>query len=332
MNAARLSLLAPVLLVWLGHDSPLWGQSEFKLPEDPAAWVNSGPISMQTLASKGAVLWFYEEDCPRCRGKWPEMFALAKQYEGKPLVFIAVNSGNSRAEVEQYAGDVGLRWPTLVDQAREFEKQCGIGEISLQNIYQAGIITADGQFRRASASNLAGAADSALAGAKWHVDPAGIPAALQAAWLAIEFGNPAGGAAAVKKGLTANKADIKDAATRLHAAVQEQIKSLVDAAKQADSEGNKWAAYRQYQTAIDVYGSYDLPAELRAAQRQLGEDEAVKKQILAQKALELAAKSLRSPAASTRRGALIKLKKLVEDFPSTDAAAEAQKLIAQAGG
>ncbi|MDX1947001.1 MAG: TlpA disulfide reductase family protein [Pirellulaceae bacterium] len=332
MKTACAVWLVPMLVAGLGSLSPLWGQGEFKLPEDPAAWVNSGPISLKTLAGKGAVLWFYEEGCPRCRDKWPEMYALAKQYEGKPVLFIAVNSGNPRGAVEQYAGDVGLRWPTIVDPTRDFERQCGIGEISLQNIYQAGIITHDGKFRRASWDDLPGAADNALSGAKWNVDPTGIPAALQGAWLAIEFGNPAGGAAAVKKGLTSTKADIKEGATRLNAAVQEKIQLLVDAAKLAEKSGDKWTAYKQYQTAAVQYAGYDLPADVKTAQKQLGEDEAVKNQLLAQKALELAAKSLRGPSASGRRSAIAKLKKLIEDYPGTDAATEAAKLVEQAGG
>jgi thiol-disulfide isomerase/thioredoxin len=337
MKAACLGswLVASLLLLGFAQDAA--GQNaprgNFQLPSDPAAWVNTnGPISLQTLAGKGVVLYFYEEGCPRCRDRWPGILAIAKKYEGKPVFFMAVNSGNSRTEVEQYARDVSLTWPIIVDSTREFEKQSGIGEISLQNIYQAGIITSEGTFRRASASDLEGAAEAALAGAKWEVDPAGIPVTLQAAWTAIEFGNPSGAAAAVKKGLTSPKADVKAAATRLNDAVQAKIKSLVDAAKNAETTGNKWMAYKSYQAAIDQYGGYDLPPEVRANQKTLGEDEAVKKQVLAQKGLESAAKLLRSPAASVRRGAITKLKKLAEDYPDTDAAAEAQKLVAQLGG
>jgi thiol-disulfide isomerase/thioredoxin len=312
-----------------GQNAP---RGELQLPSDPAAWVNTGPISLQSLAGKGVVLWFYEEGCPRCRAKWPEMYTLAKQYQGKPVFFMAVNSGNSRGEVEQYARDVGLTWPVIVDTNREFEKMCGIGEISLQNIYQAGYITADGKFQQGRWSDLAGTADNALSGAKWEVDPAGIPVTLQAAWTAIEFGNPSGAAAAVKKGLTSPKADVKAAATRLNDAVQAKIKSLVDAAKNAENTGNKWVAYKSYQAVIDQFGGYDLPPEVRTTQKTLGEDEAVKKQVLAQKGLESAVKLLRSPAASVRRGAITKLKKLAEDYPDTDAAAEAQKVVAQVGG
>jgi thiol-disulfide isomerase/thioredoxin len=287
---------------------------------------------LQALAGKGAVLYFYEEDCPRCRGRWPAVLAVAQKYEGKPVIFLAVNSGNSRQAVEQYTREVRLPWPTIVDTSRELERQAGVGELSLQNIYQAGVITSEGKFRRADASNLEGAADAALAGAKWLVDPVGIPLPLRSAWLAIEFGNPAAAAVTVKKGLASSKADIKEGAGKLNAAVQAMFGSLVDAAKQAEAAGNKWAAYKSYQTAVEKYGGYDLPPEVRTTQKQLLDDEGVKKQLLAQKGLEAAVRSLRSPSSSARRGAVTRLKKLVEDFGETDAAAEAHKLIAQVGG
>src|SRR5690349_3653751 len=44
------------------------------LPRDPAAWLNSPPLSVEALKGKGVVLWFFEEQCPRCRAKWPGMY------------------------------------------------------------------------------------------------------------------------------------------------------------------------------------------------------------------------------------------------------------------
>ena len=330
----RGSLLASVVLLVIAADAR--GQAaplgQLQLPTDPAAWINADPISLQVLAGKGVVLWFYEEGCPRSRAKWPELLEVAKKYRGKPVVFIAVNSGNSRGDVERYARDVGLTWPVIVDTNRDFERMCGVGEINMQNIYQPAIITHDGKVGRGRWDDVPGTADTALSGAQWEVDPTGIPAALEGAWLAIEFGNPAGAAMAVKKGLASSNVDVKAAATRLNDAVQAKIKVLVDAAKNADQEGDKWAAYKSCKTLLDRYGGYDVPPELRTMQKQLGEDDVVKKQVLARKVLDSAARPLLSPEVSVRRGAITKLKKLAADYPDTDAAAEAHKLIAEFGG
>jgi thiol-disulfide isomerase/thioredoxin len=304
--------------------------SEFNLPADPSLWINSPPLSKQALAGKGAVLWFYEEGCPRCRERWPGLLATAKKFEGQPVVFIAVNSGNDREDVAHYAREVNCNWPVVVDPSRQLEKSAGVGEISLQNIYQCRVLTADGRLVPASAQDLERSAETALSGAKWRVDPKDIPAALKPAWVSIELGNPAAAATAVKKGLTSPKADLKAGATKLNEAVQAEIQKLVEAAKEADAAGNKWQAYKSYQTAATTFAGYTLPAEVPAALKELPLDEGVKKELTAQKGLEAALKLARSQSSGTRRSALQRLRKLTEDFAGTEAATQAEKLLADA--
>src|SRR5215475_14011153 len=69
------------------------------LPSEAAVWLNSPPLTVDALKGKGVFLWFFEETCPTCRGKWPGLYELARRFEGQPVVFIAVNSGNSPVEV-----------------------------------------------------------------------------------------------------------------------------------------------------------------------------------------------------------------------------------------
>ena len=306
--------------------------AEFRLPIDPAMWLNSMPLSSEALAGKGAVLWFYEEGCPRCRERWPALLETAKKFEGQPVVFIAVNSGNDETDVAHYAREVGCNWPIIVDESRQFEQAAGIeNEISLQNIYQCRVLTADGRLVRGDHGNMDQTAETALAGAKWRVDPASIPAALRSAWVSIELGNPGPAAAAIKKGLSSPKADLKEGATKLNEAVQADIQKLVDEAKAADAAGNKWLAYKSYHAAATKYAGYTLPPEVPAAIKELPLDEGVKKEILAQKNLETAIKLARSSSTGTRRSAIQRIKKITEDFAGTEAAEQAAKLLSQAG-
>jgi hypothetical protein len=173
-------------------------------------------------------------------------------------------------------------------------------------------------------------AETALAGAKWRVDPAGIPPALRSAWASIELGNPGLAAQAVKKGLASPKADLKEGATKLNDAVQADIAKLLEAAKEADAAGNKWQAYKNYQMATSRYAGYTLPPEVLSALKELPQDEGVKKEILAQKNLESAIKLARSSSAGTRRSAIQRIKKITEDFAGTEAAEQAEKLLSQA--
>jgi len=304
---------------------------ELVLPTEPSQWVNSAPITLESLKGKAALLWFFEEECPRCRGKWPEMVALSKKYEGKPIAFIAVNSGNFRPEVASYLQETSVPWPTIVDPLRQFEKICGVNEISLQNIYQAVVITPDGRLRRGDSSNLEGTVESALKDAKWNVDPASIPTPLKKAWQAIEFGDYAGGATLVKKGLTAGKQDIKQAATTLNDFVKARIDEELAAAKKTQEGGDKWRTFRAFQSIADRFAGYEVPEEVAATVAELAKDEKVKKQQALLKQLTGAKKSLTSTSRAGRAGAINRLKKIVEEAPESDAGQEAAELLKDAG-
>ena len=304
---------------------------EFQLPTDPALWVNSGPISSDALKGKAAFLWFYEEGCPNCRKKWPELVALAKKYENQPIVFIGVNSGNPRPAVEQYLRSVRVNWPVIADYSRQVEQSAGVDEISLQNSHQAKIITADGSLRNASWSDPGESVEQALAGAKWLVPPAEVPAALKQAWLSIEFNQFAAAGPIIKKSLASNKADVKEAAEKLDKAVQEKIEADIAAAEEAVAAGEKWKAFKAFKQINTQYAGFTLPDTVLARGKELVADETVKKELAASKALEAAKKSLQSASSGSRRSGQVRLKKLVAEHAGTEAAVEAEQLLAQLG-
>lgn len=296
------------------------------LPTNPQAWLNSPPLSAEALQGKAVVLWFFEEDCPRCRGKWPEMYQTASKFTGQPVLFVGVNSGNPRGAVEQYAREVGLQWPVIVDTDRSFEKQCGVNEINLNNIYQAKVLTAGGQLKDGSWSDVEGTARDALAGASWRVDPSKIPAALQEAWRAVEFGSYAPAAAAIKRNLASPKPDVKAGAEALQAAVEKEINALVASATKARENGQKWQAYKSYALASEKFKGYDLPAEVREQLKSLAGDESVKMNIAAAKLMDAARRQLSNPKA-----AVAALQRVTRQYPESEAAKEAQELLDKSG-
>lgn len=302
---------------------------KIELPWNPAQWINSGPISAESLKGKAAVLWFFEEDCPRCRERWPDLLTTAKKFEGQPVVFIGVNSGNPRSGVESYAREVNCNWPIIVDSSRELEKAAGVTEISLKNIYQMRLLTPTGDLIPGNPGDIEGSAQRALAGAKWNVDPAQIPQVLRSAWQAIEFGNFPGGAAAVRKGLTSGKPEVKEGATALNDYVQNELKSMLEEADKEKQAGNSWPAFKLYQRISERFAGFEVPAEALAAKKTLATDSQVQKQLVAQKTLEAIRKSLASSSPAAKRTAGARLKKLAEDSAGTDAAQEAQTLLDQ---
>jgi thiol-disulfide isomerase/thioredoxin len=306
--------------------------TQLTLPEDSALWINSRPITSNALKGKAAVLWFFEEDCPTCKGKWPNLIAISKKFEGKPVIFIGVNSGKPRAEIESYAKEVGLKWPILLDPTREFEKAAGIGEISLQNIHQLAIIGPDGKFSQANWAQFEATAEQAAASGKWTVDPAGIPPALMPAWSAIEMGDFSSAATLVKKGLATSKPEIKDAATKLNDAVQVIVTQELELAKKALAGDQKWQAYKLYQSINQRFAGYSLPEDVAAQAKELAKEDLVKQEIAAAKILDTVKRGLRTGTANARRTANVRLKKLIEDSSDTEAAKEAQTILAEIGG
>ena len=152
MNGEPAGPAAPVVSA-----SPSW-----PLPTEKSAWINSLPFSQKTLNGKAMVLWFFEEGCPKCKAKWRELNSLPLSFKGQPVIFVAVNSGNSSEAVAKYVKQNKVKLAVIADTDRQLEKLASIGEISLNNIYQTVIMTPDGQLHRADANDLKATAEAAM--------------------------------------------------------------------------------------------------------------------------------------------------------------------------
>lgn len=300
-------------------------------PRATANWLNSSPITEETLKGKGALLYFFEESCPRCQGRWPEILAAAKKLDGQPAVFIAVNSGSSSGDIAAYAHKNGIFVPVIVDPDRSFEQQCDVGTISLQNIYQLKIITAAGQMISASSSDLEGAAERALDGAHWNVDPSGIPEEMIDVWRAVEFGNFPAAVAGIRKNLRSRSSEFKDAAEKLNDHVLAELDERMTLAADAERAQQAWDAYRIYSAIQELFKGYDIPEEVGQKVKELASGDTVKTELAALKRLNSAKKALESRREGTRKRGRRLLESLVADSPDTEAATQAQQILQQLG-
>jgi len=302
------------------------GQIGAKL-EFPRVWVNSDPVSLESLRGKAVFLYFYEETCPSCKGKWPSIIETASKYEDEPIVFIAVNSGTSKAAVEQYAQSVQLPWPVIVDTDRSFERKCDVGEISLQNTMQSSYVTAGGELARGDWSDMDGTIHRALEGAKWNVDPARIPADLRPLWRNLEFSHFADSRAALAKVLASRKPDIKKAAQALSDSVDQRIEHDLATADESKEEGHKLVAYERYGAIAEKFAGYPAAAPAVAARRELAKDPALKKEIAALKQFEKQRDLTASPKPAVRDKALAVIQRIVDEQPDSEAARLGRELL-----
>ena len=330
MKRILLSTAVAVVAAVISCHSALAQETADLLPSDAASWINSPPLSAATLKGKGVFLWFYEEQCPNCRAKWPGLYELARKYEHDPVVFIAVNSGNSRGAIEQYAKSVDLAWPTIVDTARQTERRWFDNPISLQNIHQVGLILPSGQKTLGNWDDLEASVQKALKGATWKVDPKTVPAIFLPTWKQVEQGKYSAAAALLKKGLVTSNAEVKETATRVYAVVQDEMQRAVDQAAELRKRGDLWGAYRQYQAITTTFAGYDLPPEVAAAQKELAASTQVQKELEAAKALEGIKKTF--PQARTeaaRKRVITRLEQFARQHAETEAADEARQILDQ---
>lgn len=326
---SRFALLITIFAIGSTAHAQAGATQDFALPTAPEYWLNSPPLSSDILRGKGVVMWFFEEQCVKCAGKWPEMIAFAQKYQDKPVVFIAVNSGTNPAAIQTYLKKHAVPWPTIVDPDRSFEHLCGVEEISLKNIHQARYVTYDGRLHRGNWEDLAGTVEKALEGAAWRVDPSSVPAALKPAWLQVEVGNFTAAAPLIKKSLKAKDSDLRSAAEKMLAAVTKEVADRVAAANDSLAVGDKWLAYQQFDRIQATFKGFELPSQVEEKLEELTSDKSIESEIEAHQRL-MAAKKLGSrgtPAAIKR--AVTMLEKLVESHSDTQAAVEAQEILAK---
>jgi peroxiredoxin len=301
------------------------GSNSQKLPAHPNFWINSPPITNDMLRGKAAVLFFFEESGTGV--DWPKLLLQATKFEGTPVMFIGVNSGTPRLQLEAYLRKNKVNWPVICDADRSFERQFDI-MISPENTRQARLLMPDGSFKNGDFNNLEGSAVDASRDAKWKVEPVNLPPVLQSAWLAIEFGKYPDAAQTLKKNQF-GKGDIKEWAAKLNQVVMDDLNRQLEDAKKSLDEDKKWDAYKRYSAISIKFKGFTVPSEVASNIKELASDDAIKGEQAALKQLDLAIQAAsRSPSA--RKGALKQLQKLIDDHPGTEAAGEAQKLIDQA--
>ncbi len=296
------------------------------LPSHPAAWINSPPLSTQMLEGKIAALWFFEEQCPRCRERWPGLIKASQELQDLPVVFIAVNSGNDRASVERYLRENKVTWPTIVDADRSFESAYLGSEISLQNIFQFRILGTDGRLSYANSGSVEEAVRSAAQTATWRVSPEKMTPKLKQAWIAVEFANFPAAATAIRQGLKSTDDKTNTAAAELNDYVLGQAKTLVDEFHFSGETG-EWAKYQLAMRLKQEFDGYETSSLFEGDARKLASHPDVKKQLSAQRQLGEIKRALAANGNQLTPILSNRLKKLIANFADTDAADEAQQLL-----
>lgn len=333
MQLVRISALI-VLFACVGRSATA---AELILPSDPAAWITkSTPFRLDQLKGKGIYIVFFDEECPKCRARWPGLIREAKNYEDKPIVFLAINSGTKREALEKYVQEVNLTWPVVVDENRELEKAAGIFPpltLTSEQTMQVRIVTASGEMTAPQPLEpVTAGIDLALKDAQWKVDPRGMPDRLKTLWRQIEFGNYAGLAVSLKKELNSKDSAVKEFADSLQKAVEKDLEESLQRVETEAEGDKKWRAYEMLLPLFDRFKSFTIPKKADQLKKDLAKDSLVKEGIKSQKSLPMIRQKLLMPnLAAPQRLKLTKdLQKIIQSFPDSDLGREAERVLADA--
>lgn len=252
---------------------------------------------------------------------------MRQSYENKPVVFIAVNSGNPRSDVEGYAKSTKFEWPILVDERRETEKALGT-EISLQNIYQWFVIDPEGKVMGVGSDQKQAmtVVDRNLAQAKMLFDGITVPEKLKAAAREIEMGqfDPTIGdlAALAQKG----PKGLQEAAQQMYDKLKPLAEGGLERGKALDGEGKKYAAYQEYSRVAAWFKKTDYEKTATAALADLKKQKEVQDELAAKQMLDQAKALLGTGKKSDKPAADGILAALQKKYPNSEAAKEAAKL------
>lgn len=312
------------------------GEASWQLPAEPQRWLNSPPLSAEALSGKGVILYFFEEECPRCSRFWPKLQALSESYADKPVVFIAINSGTAPGELQRYARRQKVGWPLIMDIDRSLEQAMGVTPISLgrgvasmDNVNHVIAISPDGRPTNTSAQQLPAAVEQVLKGAEWRVDPTTIPPALREAWRWVEIGAYPKAARDITRAADHRDETIKAGAETLLAGVLAEMEADQKAVDAALKKQENWEAYKLLDAMQAKYDGYEAQTKIVEQLEQLGKSKSVKTQVRAKQSLEKAMRTAEKGTGGAVRRAVGMLEKLIEKDPKTEAADLAREILAK---
>ena len=250
--------------------------------------------------------------------------AVANEFAGQPILFIAVNSGNDPASVKDYVRSNKVSWPVIVDSDRAFESRADVKQVSLNNIWQFRSIDTDGNIRPFNGKKMPETAQQLLKDATWEIDAELIPESLSQAHYLVEFGSYADAAQTLEQASSSRDKSIKAGAEALLEFVNQKINTKLKEADEARVSDEAWSAYKQYSVISEQFRGYEMDIDLRTVLKELKSEDAVKSEFSAMRMFESAKKQF---ARTGMKRTIVKLKRIVAKYPDTEGAVMAQEVI-----
>ncbi|MBC8105569.1 MAG: redoxin family protein [Anaerolineae bacterium] len=323
-------LLVALILAGASSLVAAGGKYGEEAPEFPPGVFNDGrQYRLEDFRGKTVVLFFYEKDCPRCRGSIPDRNKVVQAYKDKPVKFIAIGAGDTLAEAKSYAGQTGLAMPVFSDSFSLMEKRYG-QTISLNNIWQFRVVGPDGKVAGYKMELNEEYLEKAVAASTWKYKDQGYDAKLNPAIDLLEWGQYEQGVTKLRPFLKNANAEVAASAQKLFEALKTEGQQWMDEAAKAESE-NPIGAYDLYARTAATFAGDPLGEKAKGSLKAISAKQPVQDELAARKMYEgfVGAMAQSNPTNKTK---LIELgKKIVQKYPSTPVANKVNTVLSEIG-
>ena len=291
----------------------------------PGLFNDGGQYKVADFEGKVLVLFFYEKDCPRCRGMIPARNEIVAKYKDKPVKFIAVAPGDTLPQATQYVGNTRLAMPVYADSLGLMEKRYGF-QISLQNIWQFRVIGPDGKVAGYQMEEQD--IDRALSSAKWTYKDKGFDPKLAAAVELFEWKQIEAGMIALRPHLKSPNKATAESARKLYDTIKtDHGLKWQESADKLAAEGKPAHAYALYTRLANTFTTDDLGKSAAEKVKQLKTDKTVKLELDAQRAYTQLLTGLRQATPESAQQVKTFAEGIVQKYPNTPTADRAQQLV-----
>jgi hypothetical protein len=253
-------------------------------PLFPATWLNGPRLSVEGLAGKVVILWFINPAHERARQEWATVLESVQTYKDKPVVFIAVNSGNDSMLMAKTIIEWKINWPVIIDQNRIYEKDTDVTVIGGDNFVQVMVITPKGDMVQGDWTDVDSTIHKYIDSARWKVDIDKVPPAMRPTWSLVEHGLYPPALSGVRRFISSTDTKVKVAAIMLDAAIKDDIdRRYIEAKFRSQSKKPKvrWEAYKYLSRYAAEFNQFPQGDKARTYLKILAKEEHIKRQLYA---------------------------------------------------
>jgi thiol-disulfide isomerase/thioredoxin len=243
----------------------------------PGTFSDGGHYKLNDFQGKLLVLFFYEKECPTCRGLIPTRNAVVDQFKDSPVKFIAVGPNDSMSDVISYMKGTHLEMITFADTLGVMEARYGF-HISLKNIYQFRYLGPNGNVIDQGIDLTTEKVANALKSVKWKYKDDGYDPHLNTAIELLEWNQYPAGLQQLRPWFK-NKT-VSESAKKLYAVVKAEGQQWLDQADQVKAS-DPAQAYDLYTKVSASFVGDDLSKTADDALKTLKNDPAVKDELAA---------------------------------------------------